>query len=247
MFESWKIGKSSYNHFKADLVDCKGEFKLLLRWFQRILHHIIAIKSTLGNIIMFINFKCCVKFKYEHCDNYDVIVWSIYCVLKLWFLLFFLFISCSYIMIYWSISFIDINLLCETTYSWGLGISKGVMSDIPSHVVFHPSINVEEPSLIFYAFYSCCIVSTIVFILFYLFSQFVVVLFLLNFHSWNICFFVILLLVATFTSITFIIVVIILTLTIGFPFVFDAFLPWNIFCILQILDSLPSCVHSNHI
>jgi hypothetical protein len=117
-----------------------------------------------------------VKFIYEHCDSYDVNVWSICCVLRLWFLLFsYLFhVHASW---YIEIFLYNISLICETTYSWGLGFSKeGVMFDIPSHVVFHPSINAKEPSLVVYAFCSCYMVSTIIFFNFFYFSQFVIFL-----------------------------------------------------------------------
>ncbi len=80
--------------------------------------------------------------------------------------------------------FYNISLICETTYSWGLGFSEeGVMFDIPSHVVFHPSINAEEPSLIVYAFCSCYMVSTVIFFNFFYFSQFVVFFFLVFVHG----------------------------------------------------------------
>jgi hypothetical protein len=68
--------------------------------------------------------------------------------------------------IYLLISYIysnNISLFYETTYSLGLGISKGVaVSDILNHILFHPSIDVEEPSLIVCTFWICYMVSTIV-------------------------------------------------------------------------------------
>jgi len=68
--------------------------------------------------------------------------------------------------IYLLISYIysnSISLFYETTYFLGLGISKRVVvSDILNHIVFHPSIDVEEPSLIVCTFWICYMASTIV-------------------------------------------------------------------------------------
>ncbi len=104
------------------------------------------------------------------------------------------------------------------------------MLGIPNHIVFHPSIKVEDPSLVTCVFCNCWIVPTIVFFNFSS-SQSTIILFFLGFFSWNTYSFVILLLITTLTSITFTLTMIILTLDTIFLSKLDAFFPWNIFCI----------------
>jgi len=65
----------------------------------------------------------------------------------------------------WNKFSININLLYQTTYSWGLGVSKeGVVFDKLGHIVFHPSIDVKELSIVVCAFHIVWF-STIVFFL----------------------------------------------------------------------------------
>ncbi len=112
-----------------------------------------------------------------------------------------------------------------------LCVSIGVVFGIFGQVVFHPSMDVDGPSIWVDVFWICWIVSTIDFFNHYSFSQFTTFFVFLSFLSLNTCSSVTSLLVVTITSTTFISTMIVYLLATGWTSVVTTNFPWNIFCI----------------
>ncbi len=105
------------------------------------------------------------------------------------------------------------------------------MFGISIHVVFHPSMDVNGPSIWVYFFWICSIVSTIDFFNCSSFSQSVTFFAFFGSLSSNTCSLVTLLLVVTLISTTFTSVMIVCISTINWTYATITTFPWNIFCI----------------
>ncbi len=111
------------------------------------------------------------------------------------------------------ISFAMVNFPCEFTTSWNFCASTGVVFGILSQVVFHPSMDVDGPSIWVCVLWIYWIVSTIDCFNHSSFSHSTTLFAFLSSLSLNTCSLVALILVVTLTSTTFTFVVISYILT----------------------------------